>query len=164
VACGLFRAAVGDRDAAENVIRAGLCVFDLHVEVSVAFEHTGIHQFILEIARAAFSVLGHQVGIRELGLGVLVKHSQVTVGWGAVQVKVILLDVLSMISFGAGQPEHSLFEDRVPSVPQRQSETDILEAVANAGYSVKGRGNADGFSSYDRICHCLAAFASSWVI
>jgi hypothetical protein len=58
------------------------------------------------------------------------------VGRGAVQVEVVLLDVLAVVALAVGQPEHPLLQQRVPAVPQRQRETQPLLVVADAGDAV----------------------------
>ena len=46
----------------------------------------------------------------------------------------MLLDVLAVVGLGAGQPEHALLEDRVPTVPQRQTEAQSLLDVGESGH------------------------------
>ena len=48
---------------------------------------------------------------------ILVEHLHVGVGWHVVEVKIVLLDVLAVIAFVAGQPEEPFFEDRILAVP-----------------------------------------------
>ena len=54
----------------------------------------------------------------------------------AVEVEVVLLDVLAVIAFVAGEAEEALLEDRVAAVPEREGEADVLVAVADAGDAV----------------------------
>ena len=133
---GRIRTPIDYRDPAENVVRVCFGILDLHVKIAVVSEHPGIQQFILEIVMAAFAVLGHQLGIGERRLGILVKHFHEAVGRSAVQIEIIFFDILAVISLGAGQPEHAFLEDRIASVPQRQGKTDILVAIADPGDTV----------------------------
>ena len=53
-----------------------------------------------------------------------------------VEIKVILLYVLSMIAFAAGESKDALLENRIALVPERQGKTDLLVSIADAGDSV----------------------------
>jgi len=55
------------------------------------------------------------------------------VGWRAVEVEIILLDVLAVIAFAVGQAEQPFLEDRVLAVPQGERETQPLVVVAETG-------------------------------
>src|SRR5262249_20054670 len=67
---------------------------------------------------------------------ILVQELQVRMSRRAVQVEVVLLDVLPVVALGVGQPEHPLLQDRVAAVPQCQRETQPLPVVAHAGDAV----------------------------
>src|SRR5262249_48803535 len=54
----------------------------------------------------------------------------------AVEVEVVLLDVLAVIALGVGKPEEALLEDRVLPFPQGQGEAQPLLVVAEAGQAV----------------------------
>ncbi len=82
----------------------------------------------------AFSVDQVRVGIRALRILVQILH--VRVAGDVVEVEVVLLDVLAVIAFVAGQAEHPLLEDRVGAVPQREREAQLLLVVADAGDAV----------------------------
>src|SRR5882724_9751124 len=53
-----------------------------------------------------------------------------------VEIKVILLEVFTMIAFAAGETEGALFKDRITAIPERQRKTDQLMAIADARESV----------------------------
>src|SRR4051794_30361774 len=55
---------------------------------------------------------------------------------GAVEVEVILLDVLPVVALAVGQAEQPLLEDGVFAVPQGQGEAEALLVVADAGQAV----------------------------
>ena len=55
---------------------------------------------------------------------------------GAVEIEVMLLDVLAMVAFGASQPEETLLQDQVLLVPQRHREAHHLLAIADAGEAI----------------------------
>ena len=69
-------------------------------------------------------------------LRVLVQVLHVRVRRRAVEVEVVLLDVLAVVALAVGQPEGTLLEDRVLAVPQRQREAQHLVVVADAGQAV----------------------------
>jgi hypothetical protein len=54
----------------------------------------------------------------------------------AVEVEVVLLDVLAVIAFAVGQAEQALLQDRVFAVPQREREAQPLFVVGNAAEAV----------------------------
>jgi hypothetical protein len=57
-------------------------------------------------------------------------------GWGVLQIIVVLLDVLTVVALGASQAKQPLFEDRIAPVPEGQGETEILVPVANPGQAI----------------------------
>ena len=70
-------------------------------------------------ARAA-PVLRHQLAVGERRLRVLVEHLHVRVGRRAVEVEVVLLDVLAVVPLAVGEAEQPLLEDRILAVPERE--------------------------------------------
>src|SRR5262249_28732628 len=58
------------------------------------------------------------------------------VGWGGVEIEVILLDVLAVVALAVGQPEEALLEDRIGTVPEGESEAEALAVVGDAGEAV----------------------------
>src|SRR6185312_7509747 len=57
-------------------------------------------------------------------------------GRRAVEVEVVLLDVLPVIPFLIGQAEEPLLEDRLVPVPKLQSEAERLTIIRDAGEAV----------------------------
>ena len=57
-------------------------------------------------------------------------------GRRAVEVEVVLLDVLAVVALAVGQAEEPLLEDRVLAVPQGQGEAEPLLVVGDAGDAV----------------------------
>src|SRR5205085_4262831 len=94
------------------------------------------HQLELGRQPAALAVLIYQPAVGEGGLGILVERLHIGVGGGAVEVKVVFLDVFTVVAFGAGQAEEALFENRVLLIPQAEREAQVLAAVANAQQAV----------------------------
>src|ERR1700749_825027 len=81
-------------------------------------------------------VLRQQLVVGELGLRVLVEVALVAVRRQVIDVEVVLLDVLTVISFGIGQAEQALLQDRVPLVPQRKSQAPALLVGAEPGDAI----------------------------
>src|SRR5215467_14518324 len=54
----------------------------------------------------------------------------------AIQVEVVLLHILAVIALAVGQPEQSLLEDRVLSIPQGQRETESLLVIRDSGQPI----------------------------
>ena len=115
---------------------AGLGVLDDHVEVAVVGEDAGVEQLVLELAPAARAVRRDQVVVRELALRVLVEHPHVRVRRRAVEVEVVLLDVLAVVALGVGQAEEPLLEDRVRAVPHRERQAQPLSSSLMPGDAV----------------------------
>ena len=131
-----LRAAVGDGDLDEEVLRRRLRVLDEHVEVAIVVEHARVQQLVLEVVAAPAAVLLDEPAVGILRLRVLVEVLHVRVGRRRVEVEVVLLDVLAVIPLAVGQPEQALLEDRVLPVPEREREAEELPVVGDAGQPV----------------------------
>ena len=57
-------------------------------------------------------------------------------GRRAVEVEVVLLDILAVVAFAVGQAEEPFLQDGVLAVPQRQGEAEALLVVGDAGQAV----------------------------
>ena len=136
VEIGRVGAAVVNGDLDENVIDRRLGVLDEHVEVSVAAERTGVDQFVLVVGAAPLLTGVYQVGVWERRLGVLVEPLHVRMSGRAVEVKVVLLDVLPVVALGIGQPEQPLLQYRIGPVPQGEGKTEVLLVVRDAGQPI----------------------------
>src|SRR5262249_51984496 len=77
-----------------------------------------------------------EIGVRECRLRILVEILHVAVCRRRVEIEVVLLDVLAVIAFVAGEPEYPLLEDRVAPVPQREREAEPSVVVADSRDSV----------------------------
>src|SRR5271157_867218 len=133
---GRLGAAVAHRDPDQDVLRCGLSVLDEDVEVPVAGEHAGIEKLVLLLQPAALLVSGTQVVVREGSLGVLVQIPHVRMGRRAVEIEVVLLDVLPMVALAVGEAEESFLEDRVLAVPERDGEAQQLLVIRQPGNPV----------------------------
>ena len=120
----------------ENVLGRFLGILDEDVEVAVLVEDARVEQLVLELALAPAPVPVHEVGIRERRLRIFVEVLHVRVRRRAIEVEVVLLDVLAVITLAVGQAEEALLEDRVLAVPQRQGEAKPLLVVGDAGQTI----------------------------
>ena len=136
VQLGRIGAAIVNRDLNENVLGRFLGILDEDVEVAVVVEDPRVDQFVFELALAAAPVPVHEVGIRERRLRIFVEILHVRVRRRAIQIEVVLLDVLAVITLAVGQAEEALLEDRVLAVPQSQGEAKSLLLIGDAGQAV----------------------------
>ncbi len=127
---------VGDPDLHEQVVRVVLGMRHVDHPVAVVVEHPGVEQLVLGLALVTAAVLGHEVGVRELRLRVVVAPPQPGVAGQGVEEPPVLLDVLAVVALRPGQAEHPLLEDRVPAVPERERHAQLLADVADAGHPV----------------------------
>ena len=133
---GRLGSSVLRRDADEDVFGAAFGVFHEDVEVPVLVEDAGVEQLVLHLLAGAAAIRLDQVAVRVGRLRVLVEILHVRVGRGAVEIKVVLLDVLAVVAFAVGQSEQPLLENRILAVPEGQAETEALPIVGDAGDAV----------------------------
>ncbi len=131
-----LRAAVVDGDLDQQVLGPLLGVLDDDVEVAILVEHAGVEQLVLELRAAPAAAGVNQVRVGKGRLRVLVEVLHVRVGRRAVEVEIVLLDVLAVVAFAVGQAEQALLQDGVVSVPQGQREAEPLVVVRDAGQAV----------------------------
>src|SRR5262249_25130375 len=74
------------------------------------------------------------IGVRRLRIFVEVLH--VGMRRRAVEIEVILFDVLAVVALAVGQAEQALLDDGVHAVPEGQSETEALLIVGSATQAV----------------------------
>ena len=123
-------------DAHQDVMRGRLCVLDERVEVAIALEDARVDELVLHVALAASAVLAHEIVVGIGLLRILVEVLHVGVGGRAVEVVVVLLDVLAVVALAIGEAEETLLDDRVAPVPQRQRKAQPLLVVGDAGQAV----------------------------
>ena len=130
------RSPVDRRDAHEDVFRSALGVLHEHVEVAVVLEDAGVEELVLHLLAGAPAVGLHQVGVGIRRVRILVQKLHVRVGRRAIEVEVVLLDVLAVVPLAVGQSEEPLLEDRILPVPQGQREAEALFVIGDAGQAV----------------------------
>ena len=119
-----LRTSVSRGDANEDVIGRRLRVVDEDVEIAIGVENAGVDELELGIQLSAPPVLLDEPRVRILGLRVLVERLHPRVRGGRLQVEVALLYVFAVVALRAGQPEETLLQDPVASVPQSESEAE----------------------------------------
>ena len=131
-----FGAAVVRGDPDEDVFGSGLGILDEDVEVAVLRKHPRIQQLVFRSLAPAAPILFHQFRIGEGRLRVLIKKPHAGVRRCGVQIEVVLLHILAVVAFVAGQPEQALLENCVAAIPQRQRKADALVAVGDTADAV----------------------------
>ena len=128
----------GIRDAhrEQEVVRVALGVVRLDDPVAVVVEGARVEQLVLGVELAPARVLGHEVGVRKLGLRVVVAPAVPGVARQGVEVPPVLLGVLAVVALLPCQPEDALLEDRVAAVPEREAEAEPLLDVREPGEAV----------------------------
>ncbi|MGZ8309786.1 MAG: hypothetical protein ACXWU0_08290 [Rhodoplanes sp.] len=100
-----------------DLVRTGLGVDDLHIEIAALAERARVEQIEWRLVTAAPRILCHERIVRKCALRILVEVAQQAVGRRRVEIEVILLHVLAAVALHARQPEGALFQDRVAAVP-----------------------------------------------
>ena len=124
---GRLRPAIDHADLDQEVLGRLLSILDEHVEVAIPLEDTRIQEFVLHVATGAPFVRLNEVGVVRKGrLGILVQLLHVRMGRRAIEVEVVLFDVLAVVAFAVGQAEQSLLEYWILAVPQTHAEAEHL--------------------------------------
>ena len=100
------------------------------------FEHAGIHQLIFRRVLVTATVLLHELPVGKCLLWIFVEILHVGMGGRRIEIKIVFLDVLTVIPFYTAQAEGALFQDGIAAVPEGHRKADHLVAVANAGKAV----------------------------
>ena len=133
---GRFRTAIVNRDLNQNVFRRTFGVLDEYVEVAILIEHARIDQLVLHFLPATAAAGLDEIGVGERRLRILVKVLHVRMRRSAVEIEVVLLDILAVIALAVGQSEQAFLEDRVLAVPQGHGKAETLLVVGNPGQPV----------------------------
>ena len=131
-----LRPGVARADADEDVIRRRLGVVRCDLPISIIVEHAGVEKLEFRLVAGALRVLLPQALIGELGLRIVITPAQPGIGRRRVERPPVFLSVLAVIALRPAEAEDSLLENRVASVPERESKTEALLAVAETGQAV----------------------------
>ena len=106
---GGLAAAIVQRYPHQNIFRIRLRIFDKYVVITVLVEYARIEQFEFWLISATSRVFFAKLLVGELLLGIFVEHLKIRMRRRGIEVIIDLLHVLSVVSFGVGQPEQTLF-------------------------------------------------------
>src|SRR5262249_29642839 len=95
-----------------------------------------VEELVLGLLGVAPRACLDQLRVRKRDLRVPVEHPRVRVRRQVVEVEVVLLHVLAVVPLPIRQAEQPLLQDRIAGIPQRNAETHMLIATAEAGQAV----------------------------
>src|SRR5690606_15526870 len=93
-------------------------------------------KFVLKFVAGTASVDVVERLVGEVGLGLFIEGTHVGVRGGTVEVKVGILDILSVVALVAGQAIDALLEDGVLAIPEGQGEAEATFTVGDAEKAV----------------------------
>ena len=117
-----IRPAINHADLNKQVFSSVLAIFYEDIEIAVFVEDTRVQQFVLHIVTTATLVRLDQIVVGVLRLWILVQVFHVRVCGCAVEIKVVLLNILTVVALAVCQTEHPFFKDGVLTVPQGHAE------------------------------------------
>ena len=129
--CGRLWSTISHADLNEQVFCRDLGIFHEDIEVAVFVEDPRLQQFVLHIVEAAALVRPDQIDVGVLPLWILVQIFHVRVCGRTVEVKVVFLNVLTVVALAVGEAKHTFFKNGVLAVPQGDAETKQLLIVAD---------------------------------
>ena len=97
-----LRAPVANGDLDQDVLRLDLGVLDEDIKVPILIEDAGVEQLIFGGLFVAHPVGFNDGPVWVRGLRILVEVFHIRVGWRAVEVEVVFLDVLAVIPLAVG--------------------------------------------------------------
>ena len=103
--------------AHKNVFDPGFGIFDKHVKITPLIKDSRVEQLEFRIVLSPASALTDKLLIGKSSLRVLVQGFHVGMGRRRIEVEIVLLDILSVITFEPGETKHPFFEDRIAAVP-----------------------------------------------
>ena len=128
--------AITGRDSDDDVLRIGLRILDVDVEIAVFIKDAGVDQLVLRPLPLPALVLRHEIRVGEGPLRILVEKMHGRVGRRVVDVKEVILQVLAVVPLQRVDAEKSLLEVIVGAVPERGGKAENLIAVTNAGDAI----------------------------
>jgi hypothetical protein len=87
-------------DPNQQVFTIGLGVFHHHVKIAALVKDSGVYKLIFVIELGSQSVPMKKLIIGVSGLRILVEILHVGMGRRAIQVRIVFLDVFSVVAFG----------------------------------------------------------------
>src|SRR5215510_10214426 len=133
---GLFSPPVADTDLDQDVFGCVLGVLDKHIEVAISVEDAGVQQLIFPIDTGEPLTGLDEVVVWKYPLRILIQVFHVRVSRGAIEVKVVFLDIFTVVALAVCESEQAFFEDGISTVPQRQAEAEKLPVVAETSEAI----------------------------
>ena len=118
-------------NAHQHIFRRCFGVFNEHVEIVVIIENTCIQQFKFGVPPATPGILLHQLLIGKCCMRIFVEHTHVAVGRCTIEVEVEFFDIFTMVALWSGQAKQSLLENRVMTIPERESKAHAPLVIAD---------------------------------
>src|SRR5215472_9379588 len=131
-----FRAAIESGDSNEDVFHIRFGIFDKDIEIAVVGKNSRIEQFKFRLGSAAPRVFFDQSFVGEFGLRILVQHAHVAVRGSRIEIEIALLYILAVVALIPGHAKEAFLEDGIAAVPERETETHHLVAVADSADAV----------------------------
>ena len=106
---GRIRSAVGGVDPDQNVLRAGLGIFDFNIEEAIFGEHAGVLQFVFAFHFGTATVFADELLVGKSALWITIDHPHHAVRRRIVVVPVNLLYVFAVVPLRAVYAEEAFF-------------------------------------------------------
>mmetsp|Transcript_15101 Transcript_15101/g.25020 ORF Transcript_15101/g.25020 Transcript_15101/m.25020 type:complete len:262 (+) Transcript_15101:2257-3042(+) len=136
---GLVWAAIGNCDSNADIIGVCLRIFHFHIKIPILIEDACVQQLKLRVMSITLPILFYQSRIRVLALRILVQELHVRMGWGRVEIPVVLFHILAVIALVVGKTKQALLKDRVLSVPQTDAKAYESVAITEASETILSR-------------------------
>ena len=133
---GSIGAAIGHRDANQDVLRARLGVFGRYIEIALVGEGIRIEQLELGVQATTSPVFLEERFVGISALRVFVECSEIRRRRRAIEIVVALLDVFTVVPFRSGQSEQPLLQDRIDAIPEGERKAESTFTVTDAQQSV----------------------------
>jgi len=133
---GRFRATIGNRDSDHDLFRGFLGILYIHIKVTVIIENTRVDQLVLELIVGATPIGCYQISVRIFSLRIFIEPLHVGMRGSRIEIKVVLLDILAVVSLAVGESKEPLFNNRISPVPQGERKTELLLIVRKAGQAI----------------------------
>src|SRR5205809_1869259 len=127
---------IRDGDTNQDILHISLRILDKDVKVAILVKDSGTQQLEFGILASASAVLFDQSCVGILLLRILVEILHVRVCRRAVEIKIVLFDVLAVVAFASSETKQPFLEYGVPSVPQCKRKADQLMTVGDSGDAV----------------------------
>ena len=101
-----------------------------------SIENAGVEQFKFRIVLPAPRVFVHKLIVRKFRLRIFVQALAIRMRRRGIEVVIALLDIFAVISFGPGQAEQTLFQNRIALIPQRHDKAEPAFAIGEAQQAI----------------------------